>query len=140
MGIPPPEFFRRLGVRTLLGTQEEKARRKRTLSSPRIASGGSFCSNFVGNGSMNVKGPDLGLGLKEVPYSIVDLLILFMLISLSIFLFVPKAQGQNAIGVGVRDEHNLVHESVLLLQNWHRFFIDGVCKVLRFSWFAGHFN
>src|SRR5438067_10593073 len=32
MGIQPPGFFRRLGVRKLLGTQEEKARGKRTLS------------------------------------------------------------------------------------------------------------
>ena len=89
---------------------------------------------------MNVEGPDLGLGLKEVPHGIVDLLILLMLVSLSIFLFVPKAQSQNAIGIGVRDEHNLVNEAVLLLQNWHRFFIDGVCKLFRLSRFAGHFN
>src|SRR5438093_13468563 len=86
-----------------LRAEKYKARRTRTLSSTRIASGGSFCSGFVGNGSMNVKGPDLGLGLKEVLHGIVDLLILFMLISLSTLLFIRKAQVQTAIGVGVRD-------------------------------------
>jgi len=65
---------------------------------------------------MDVKGSDLGFGLEKVPQGIVDLLILFALILLSILLFVPKTQSQNAIGVGVRDEHNLVDEAALLFR------------------------
>src|SRR5712671_5087366 len=67
---------------------------------------------------MDVKGSDLGFGLEKVPQGIVDLLILFALILLSILLFVPKTQSQNAIGVAVRDEHSTVptnHRFALLL-------------------------
>ena len=81
---------------------------------------------------VDVKGSDLGFGLEKVSQGIVDLLILFSLILFSILLFVPKAQSQNAIGVGVRDEHNLVDETALPFQNRHASFIDDVGKLLRF--------
>ena len=97
-----------------------------------MALGGLFCRDLVADRGVDVKGSDLGLGLEKVSQGIVNLLILFALILLSILLFVPKAQSQNAIGVGVRDEHNLVDEATLFFQNRHAFFIDDVGKLLRF--------
>src|SRR6266404_1858450 len=94
--------------------------------------GGLFCGDLVADRGVDVKGSDLWFGLDKVSQGIVDLLILFALILLSILLFVPKAQSQNAIGVGVRDQHNLVDEAALLFQNRHGFLIDDVGKLLRF--------
>lgn len=89
---------------------------------------------------MYVKGANLGFCLKEGPYHVVNLLVLFFPIFLGILSFVPKAQIQNLVRFSRRNQNDLIHEASLFFQDRHRSVIDGVGKLLRFSTLAGHFH
>jgi hypothetical protein len=60
---------------------------------------------------VQVKGANLGFGLKEMPHRIVHLPVPFALIFLGILSIIPEAQSQNEIRLSRRDKHDLVHEA-----------------------------
>jgi hypothetical protein len=52
---------------------------------------------------MDIKGANLGIRLKEGPYHVVNLLVLFFPIFLGILSLVPKTQSQNLIHLSRRN-------------------------------------
>jgi hypothetical protein len=56
---------------------------------------------------------------------VVNRLILLALILLGVCLCVPKTQCHNVIRISMGDEHDLVNETALPLENWDGFLIDG---------------
>jgi hypothetical protein len=66
-----------------------------------------------------VKGANLEFCLKEGPFHVVNLLVLFFPIFLSILSLVPKAQGQNLVRLSSRNEHDLIYKASLFFQDRH---------------------
>src|SRR5438105_15701702 len=83
-------------------------------------SGGFVSGDLMGDRAVHVEGANHGFGIEEVPKRFMDLRVLLAMILFGVSSFVPETQSQNVIVFRVRDEQNLVHESVLFLHDWYR--------------------
>ena len=71
---------------------------------------------------MDVKSPDDGFALQEMLQRIVDLRVLFPMVTLGIFFAVPEAESEDLIRLRVRHQNRLIHEACLLFQDRHAIF------------------
>src|SRR5712691_9312096 len=93
----------------------------------------------MGGGGIHLEGPNYRFGLKQVLEHVMDLGILLLAVTFRVVLPVPKAESQDLIGVSVRNQNSLVHESRLLFENGQNLVVNGVAEVLCLSWFGGEF-
>ena len=57
-------------------------------------------------------------------------------VALGIFLTLPKAQGKDLVGLGIRYKQNLVNESLLTFKDWKDLVLNGFGKLSHFSRFG----
>src|SRR5215831_18405775 len=94
-------------------------------------------SNLVESGLFQVKGLNLGRALDLVANHLIDRGKAFPVVPFGIFLCFPEAQSQQALGILLGDQNNLVNESGLTLQEREDSIVDGTGKLPRLSGFAG---
>jgi hypothetical protein len=66
---------------------------------------------------VHVKRANLRFPFKQVPNRILDLGELLAMILLGIFFAIPETDAQDPIWLCIRDEHDFVGKTALLLQN-----------------------
>jgi hypothetical protein len=94
------------------------------------------CSHLMAGKSINVEGPGYWGGLHQVGDQFVDPWKLFVCVALCILLILPKAQGENLVGFGVRYQNDLIHEPSSAFQDWQDFLLNGSCELSGFSIFG----
>src|SRR5215472_15451972 len=94
-------------------------------------------SNLVESGLFQVKGLNLGRALDLVANHLIDRGKAFPVVPFGVFLCFPEAQSQQALGILLGDQNNLVNESGLTLQEREDSIVDGTGKLPRLSGFAG---
>src|ERR1700722_19728658 len=99
--------------------------------------GGLFaCSNLVAGKGINVEGSGYRGTLHQVGDQFIDFWELFMRVALCIFLVIPKAQCEDLVRLGVRNENDLIHETSLAFQDWQDFLLNGFGELSCFSLFG----
>jgi hypothetical protein len=75
---------------------------------------------------VDIEGLNDGRNLHQVLYGPLHRVELLALVALGILSRIPEAEGEDAIGLRVGDDHGLVDESGLPLQNGQDLIINGI--------------
>lgn len=103
-------------------------------------SGGFLCNDFVGYGGVDIKGSNHEPSFEQVLYRLLHCVELFARVALGIFSRIPETEREDAVRLRIRDDHRLIYESDLTLQNRQNLVIDGIAQLACFSGLAGDLN
>jgi len=90
--------------RKCLLSQKAQGRAGHVRTRPRarcVVLGGFLCSDFVGSGGMDIKGPNHGRSFEQVLYGLLHRVELFALVALGIFSRMPEAERKDTIRLRV---------------------------------------
>jgi hypothetical protein len=92
-----------------------------------------FPWDVVASEGIDVEGLRDRCALDQMRDKLVYRRILFVAVALGILLTLPKTQGKELVGLGIRHEENLVHESRLVFKDREDLVVNGLGKSSHFS-------
>src|SRR5688572_6975561 len=83
-----------------------------------------FCRNPGNSGDSHVAGLNLGCFSEHWLKQLCNFGKLVAIVSFSVSLVVPKADGEDPVGFVFGNQRDLIYKSCLLLQDWDRLVLD----------------